>query len=72
MTSAATVMTNSLGWFCIQLYKDKDLIIAWIACQLCLCLCLKHLHIFNACEHSYIVMIMVGSQMSKTEYDLKA
>ena len=29
----------------------------------------KHLHIFNACEHSWI---MVGSKMSKTEYDLKA
>ena len=30
----------------------------------------KHLHIFNACEHFYIVMIMVGSKMSKTVYDL--
>ena len=32
----------------------------------------EHLHIFNACEHSCIMMIMVGSKMSKTEYDLKA
>ena len=32
----------------------------------------KHLHIFNACEHSSIMMIMVGSKMSKAEYDLKA
>ena len=32
----------------------------------------KHLYIFNACEHSSIMMIMVGSKMSKTEYDLKA
>ena len=32
----------------------------------------KYLHIFNACEHSCIVMIMVGSKMSETEYDLKA
>ena len=31
----------------------------------------KHLQIFNACEHSCIMMIMVGSKMSKTEYDLK-
>ena len=32
----------------------------------------KDLHIFNACEHSWIIMIMVGSKMSKAEYDLKA
>ena len=32
----------------------------------------KVLHIFNACGHSWIMMIMVGSKMSKTEYDLKA
>ena len=31
----------------------------------------KHLHVFNACEQSRIVMIMGGSKMSKTEYDLK-
>ena len=31
--------------------------------------CLK---VFNACEHSCIMMIMGGSKMSKTEYDLKA
>ena len=31
----------------------------------------KHLQISNACEHSCL-MIMVGSKMSKTEYDLKA
>ena len=32
----------------------------------------KHLHISNACGHSWIKMIMVGSKMYKTEYDLKA
>ena len=32
---------------------------------------LQHLHISNACEHSWIMMIMVGSKMYKTEYDLK-
>ena len=32
----------------------------------------KHLHIFNTCEHSCIMMIIIGSKMSKTEYDLKA
>ena len=32
----------------------------------------KHLQIFNACEQSCLMMIMVGSKMSKTEYDLKA
>ena len=32
----------------------------------------KHLHILNACEYSLIMMIMVGSKISKTEYDLKA
>ena len=31
----------------------------------------KHLHIPNACERSWIMMIMVGSKMYKTEYDLK-
>ena len=30
----------------------------------------KNVHIFNAYEHSCIMMIMVGSKMSKTEYDL--
>ena len=30
------------------------------------------LHVFNACEHSWIMMIMGDSKMSKTEYDLKA
>ena len=32
----------------------------------------KHLHIFNTWEHSWIMMVMVASEMSKTEYDLKA
>ena len=32
----------------------------------------KHLHILNACEHSSTMIIMVGSKMSRTEYDLKA
>ena len=32
----------------------------------------KHLHTSNACEHSWIMMIMVGSKMFKAEYDLKA
>ena len=32
----------------------------------------KHLHVFNACEQSCIMMIMGGSKMSKTEYDLNA
>ena len=32
----------------------------------------KHLHISNACEHSWIMMLMVGSKMYNTEYDLKA
>ena len=32
----------------------------------------KHLHIPDACEHFWIMMIMVGSKMYKTEYDLKA
>ena len=31
----------------------------------------RHLHV-NACEHSCIKMMMVGSEMSKTEGDLKA
>ena len=31
-----------------------------------------HLHNSNACEHSWIMMLMVGSKMYKTEYDLKA
>ena len=31
----------------------------------------KHLYISNACEHSWIMMIMVGSKMYKTEYDFK-
>ena len=30
------------------------------------------LQVFNACEHCWIMMIMGGSKMSKTEYDLKA
>ena len=32
----------------------------------------RRLQIFNDCEHSCIMMIMGGSKMSKTEYDLKA
>ena len=32
----------------------------------------KHLQVFNACEQSCIMMIMGGSKMSETEYDLKA
>ena len=32
----------------------------------------KHLHISNAREDSWIMMIMIGSKMYKTEYDLKA
>ena len=32
----------------------------------------NHLHISNACEHSWIIMITVGSKMYKTEYDFKA
>ena len=32
----------------------------------------KHLQIFSACEHSCLMMIMEGSKMFKTEYDLKA
>ena len=32
----------------------------------------KHLHVFNACEQSCIMMMMGGNKMSKTEYDLKA
>ena len=32
----------------------------------------KHLQIFNAWEHSCIIMIMVSCKMSETEYDLKA
>ena len=32
----------------------------------------RRLQVFNACEHSWIMMIMGGSKMSKTEYDLKA
>ena len=32
----------------------------------------KYLHIFNACEHSRIMMTMICNKMSKTEYDLKA
>ena len=32
----------------------------------------KRLQVFNACEHSCIMMIMGGSKMSKTEYGLKA
>ena len=31
----------------------------------------KHLYVFNACQQSCTMMIMVGSKMSKTEYDLK-
>ena len=31
-----------------------------------------HLHIFNACDYSWIMMIMVGSEISKTQYDRKA
>ena len=32
----------------------------------------EYLHIFNTCEHPWIIMIMVGSKMSKIEYDLTA
>ena len=32
----------------------------------------KHVYIFSACEHIWAMMIMVGSKLSKTEYDLKA
>ena len=32
----------------------------------------KHLHISNACEHYWFMMIMVDSKMHNTEYDLKA
>ena len=32
----------------------------------------RRLQVFNACEHSWIMMIMGGSKMSKNEYDLKA
>ena len=32
----------------------------------------QRLHIFNACEHSCTMVIMVGSKMLKTEYDVKA
>ena len=32
----------------------------------------RHLQFFNAYEHSCIMMIMGGSKMAKTEYDLKA
>ena len=32
----------------------------------------RRLQVFNACEHSCIMMIMGGSKMSKTEYDLTA
>ena len=32
----------------------------------------KHLHISNACEHSWIMMMMEGTKMYKTEYDLEA
>ena len=31
----------------------------------------KHLHSFNTREHSCIMMIMVGSKMSETEYNLR-
>ena len=31
----------------------------------------KDLYVFNACQQSCIMMIMIGSKMSKTEYDLK-
>ena len=31
----------------------------------------RRLQVFNACEHSCIMMIMRGSKISKTEYDLK-
>ena len=32
----------------------------------------RHLQVFNACEHTCIMMIMGGRKMSKTEYGLKA
>ena len=31
----------------------------------------RHLYVVSACEQSCIMMIMGGSEMSKTEYDLK-
>ena len=31
----------------------------------------RRFQVFNACEHSCIMMIMGGSKLSKTEYDLK-
>ena len=31
----------------------------------------RHLHVLNACEQSCIMMMMGGSKMFKTEYDLK-
>ena len=31
----------------------------------------KHLHVFDACEQACIMMIMGGSKMSETEYDLR-
>ena len=32
----------------------------------------RRLQVFNTCEHSCIMMVMGGSKMPKTEYDLKA
>ena len=32
----------------------------------------RRLQVVNTCEHSCIMMIIGGSKMSKTEYDLKA
>ena len=32
----------------------------------------RRLQVFNACEHSCIMMILGGSKLSKTQYDLKA
>ena len=32
----------------------------------------KHLHILNACEHSCIMIIMIGNKLFKTEHDFKA
>ena len=33
---------------------------------------LRHLYVLNVCEHSCIMMIIGGSKMYETEYDLKA
>ena len=32
----------------------------------------KHVYVFDTCEHFCIMMIMVGREISKIRYDLKA